>query len=145
MPSRLPALTACKLLLAAAFVLASCASPAGEHVPAQPPPQPAGVDPIAAARAEGVRFLAYGTAPAFHLRLYEDRITLSLEGAPAQSFPRPEPQFPRWNGEIYTTSNAAHRLRIAVRRYRECPTRPGYHVVEIALEGAHVDGCGRDV
>jgi uncharacterized membrane protein len=145
MTSRLPPLAARKLLLVAAFVLASCASPAGEVVPAQPAPQPAGVDPIAAARAEGVRFLAYGAAPMFHLRLYEDRITLSLEGAPAQSFPRPEPQFPRWNGEIYTTSNAAHRLRIEVRRYRECPTQLGYHVVEITLDGAELHGCGRDV
>lgn len=132
-------------LLCAAFALAACASGPREELPPPQLPERAGVDPIIAARAEGVRFLAYGTAPMYHLRFYEDRITFSLEGAAFETYPRPEPLLPRWHGEIYETANGEHRLEIRVRRSRPCPTHPGYVVVEAVRDGVELAGCGRDV
>lgn len=129
--------------LLCALALAACSSPPAQ-LPAPDLPQRAGVDPLVAARAEGVRFLASGEAPVFNLRFYDDRITLALEGGEPQSFARAAPTYPRWNGEIYTTSNDAHQLEVRVIR-RPCPMQLGYHIVELTLDGRELAGCGRDV
>jgi hypothetical protein len=130
--------------LALALAISAC-STAPEELPPPQLPQRAGVDPLVAARAEGVDFLAHGSAPMFHLRFYETRITLSLEGVAPLDFPRGEPLLPRWNGEIYETTNGSHRLRVEVRNDRPCPDRPGYVVVHVNLNGAQAIGCGRTI
>lgn len=132
-------------VFASLALLAACATSQPQGLPPPPLPERAGVDPLVAARSEGVRFMAHGSAPMFHLRFYDDRITFSEDGATWQTFPRPEAIHPRWYGEIYTSSNGAHELRIEVRRDRRCETQPGYVVVGVQLDGATLDGCGRDV
>lgn len=134
-----------RLLLAACVALAACSSSPPEELPPPQLPQRVGVDPIVAARAEGVAFRAVG--PAFVLHIYrEDRIVLMLnDGATEESFPKPEPLLPRWNGEIYETENERHRLSIMVRRDRPCPTQPGEHLVVLRYDEAELTGCGRDL
>lgn len=133
------------ILLAALLALSACASSRPQDLPAPALPERAGVDPIVAARAEGVRFLAQGEAPPFQLRFYDAIITLQVGDAAMQSFPRPEPRFPRWNGEIYETENEGHRLSVHVRHDRPCPTQAGLHLVEVFYDGVEMDGCIRDL
>lgn len=138
-----------RFALAAALLLAACSTPARVADLPPPPqlPQRAGVDPVVAARAEGVRFMAHGAAPVFHLRFYDDRVTFSQDGATWQTFPRPEPMHPRWYGEVYETSNDAHRLHIEVRRDRPCVGQgAGQLPVSVRLDGQDaMEGCGRDL
>lgn len=135
-----------RTLLVAAALAACSASPREEPPPPQLP-QRAGVDPIVAARASGVVFRAVGAEPVFVLQIYrEDRIVLVLDhGATEETFAKPEPMLPRWNGEIYETQNERHRLAIMIRRDRPCPTQPGEYVVVLRLDGAEMTGCGRDL
>jgi len=130
---------------AALVLLGACASPQPQELPAPPLPQRAGVDPVVAARAEGVSFLAHGEAPAFELRFYEDRITLKLASGQLQSFARPEPRYPRWNGSIHETSNSTHRLIVSIRDDRPCPETPGQNVVEVMFDAQELRGCGREI
>jgi hypothetical protein len=130
--------------LLCALALAACSTAPPPQLPAPDLPQRTGVDPLVAARAEGVRFLAYGEAPIFHLRFYEDRISFALEGSEALSFARPAPTYPRWNGEIYTTAHEGHQLEVRIIR-RPCATQLGYHIVELTIDGRELTGCGRDV
>ncbi|MBC7768005.1 MAG: hypothetical protein H7124_04400 [Phycisphaerales bacterium] len=124
-----------------ALALAACSSAPREELPPPQLPQRAGVDQTVALRAEGVQF--YGHGESFTLRIYADRIALSVAGAEDQIFPRPEPQIPRWSGAIYDTSNAQHRLSVAIRDDRPCPSGTGDRVVELLYDGAELRGCGR--
>lgn len=131
------------LLLAACAALAACSSSPPEELPPPMLPQRAGVDPLVAARAEGVAFRA--TGPAFVLHIYrEDRIVLTLD-ATEESFPKPEPVLPRWHGEIYETENERHRLSVMIRRSVPCPTQSGEYVVALHYDEAELTGCGRDL
>lgn len=132
------------ILLAALLALAACESSRPRDLPPPPLPERAGVDPVVAARAEGVRFLASGDAPVFQLRFYDEIITLQVGDGAMQSFPLPEPRYPRWNGEIYEAEADGHALSVAVRHDRPCPARAGYHIVEVVFDEMRMSGCGRD-
>lgn len=132
-----------RILLAACAMLAACSSSPPEELPPPPLPQRAGVDPLVAARAEGVQYEASGEN--FVLRFYADRITLAVGGAEPEIFARPAPRYPRWHGEIYETGSESRRLEIYVRRSRRCPTEAGGHVVEIRVDETELTGCGRDL
>jgi hypothetical protein len=132
-------------VLLVVVALAGCTVTQPRDLPPPDLPQRAGVDPIVAARAEGVTFMAHGDAPVFQLRFYDDRITLLKNDAELETYPLPEPMHPRWYGEVYITSNDAHRLRIEVRRDHPCEGQPGQVVVRVARDGVNMDGCGRDL
>jgi len=129
-----------------ALALAACSS-TPEELPAPQLPQRAGVDPIVAARAEGVVFRAEGAD--FLLHLYRDhRIYLTWDsGAHQEHFPASEPILPAWRGEIYETRNERYELRVEVRRG---PCREGEQVysatviVRINNQEDH-RGCGREL
>lgn len=128
---------------------AGCSSGPRQELPAPELPQRAGIDPIVAARAQGVAFRGTGQAPDFVLDVYrEDRITLAWDyGARQETFPKPAPILPRWNGEIYETRNERHTLRIEIRRNR-CETEHGEMAladVRVELDGVEWRGCGRDL
>lgn len=133
--------------LALAFTLAACA---GRQAPRElPPPQlpeRAGVDPIIAARAEGIEFRAVGDG--FVLDIFrEDRVRLTRTASgDALTFPKPEPRYPRWNGEIYETEVDAHTLTIRIRDDRPCERddRASFQTrVELIADGVELEGCGR--
>jgi hypothetical protein len=124
-----------------AMALAACTS-APPDLPAPVLPQRAGVDETVALRAEGVRYLAVGE-DRFILRIYDNRISVARAGEAALDFPRPEPRYPRWSGEIYDTEANGHRLHIEIRRYRECAGKDGRDPVEVTLDGIAMTGCGR--
>ncbi|MGQ0533734.1 MAG: hypothetical protein ACT4OF_13745 [Caulobacteraceae bacterium] len=132
-----------------ALALAACSS-APEELPPPQLPQRAGIDPIVAARAEGVVFRALGHAPDFVLQIYrDDRITLTWD-AHHETFPKPEPMLPRWNGEIYETQNERHTLRVEVERYRPCADPPvggetRSITVIVTLDGGELRGCGQSL
>lgn len=132
------------LIFAAA--LAACSSAPPAELPPPELPQRAGVDPIVAARAEGVEIRAVGED--FVLDIFrESRIRLTLtDTGEALEFAKPEPLYPRWNGSIYETANDAHALEITIRNDRRCEqaNRALYpDVVEIELDGRNLAGCGR--
>ncbi len=130
-----------RFMLTLTLLVTACSGGVQADMPLPALPQRAGVDSIVAARAEGVRLLADGEH--FHLRFYDATITLQLDGGDIQRFPRPEPRYPRWNGELYETANAQHRLRVAVRRDRPCPSESGLHRVEVRIDEQEFAGCGR--
>lgn len=128
--------------VALALSLAACAIPAS----APTSTNPAGIDPVIAARASGVEFRAVGDRPDFVLHIYrDDRIFLAWDhGQHQELFPKGEPMLPRWNGEIYQTRNESHALRIEI-RHRPCrdvggQTHPADVTVEIDGDERH--GCG---
>ncbi len=134
--------------LALALLLAACAAPRDE-LPMPSLPQRAGVDPVVAARAEGVDFRAVGHAPDFVLQIYrDDRITLAWDaGAHEETFPKTEPVYPRWNGEIYHTHNGEHALMIEIRRSLPC-VHEGERfesTVRIEIDRIERRGCGRSM
>jgi len=129
------------------LLLAACGGNAArEELPSPQLPQRAGVDPLVAARAEGVEFRAVGDG--FVLDIFADRIrlTMTADGS-VLSFAKPAPQYPRWNGSIYTTSDEQHRMRVEIRDYRPCETgdRATYPTsVSVTLDGREMEGCGRE-
>jgi hypothetical protein len=136
-----------RMALAAVVLLGACASSRPQELPAPPLPQRTGVDPIVAARAEGVAYRGVGDG--FVLHIYrDDRITLSWgRDVNEATFPKPEPQYPRWNGEIYDTQNAAHTLHVEVDR-RPCTDANGANQptrVRVTIDGQELNGCGRDL
>jgi hypothetical protein len=132
-----------------ALLLAACSSGPPEELAPPPLPQRAGIDPVIAARAEGVVFRALGDGPDFVLHIFRgDRIFLAWDyGANQQSFPKPEPILPAWNGEIYETQNEAHTLRVEIRRLA-CVDVNGQTLparVTVVIDGEERTGCGRDL
>jgi hypothetical protein len=132
--------------LVLALALAACSSSPPAQLPAPQLPQRAGVDPIVAARAEGVRFLARGGEPVpFSLSIYDDRVLLLIEDERPLQFPAAEQTFPRWNGVIYTARMGGDEIVVNVRRYLPCPDQPGYSVVDVSVNGGELHGCGREI
>lgn len=130
------------LLLTAAFVLlAACSTAPSEELPPPQLPQRAGVDPVVAARAEGIEFRAVGDG--FVLDIFRaERIRLRLtETDTTLEFPRPEPRYPRWNGTIFDTAGDAGELYIEIRDDRPCST--GSPTVNVRLASRSFTGCGR--
>ncbi len=141
-----------RAIIAAAALLAACSSSPPEELPPPTLPQRAGVDPIIAARAEGVVFRAQGAAPDFLLHIYRnDRIFLAWDnGASQETFAKGEPILPRWHGEIYETANARHTLHVELHRARPCrDERLGNETfpvtVLVTIDGEQRSGCGRDL
>jgi hypothetical protein len=132
----------------AALLLAACGGNAArEELPAPPLPERAGVDPLVAARAEGVEFRAVGEG--FVLDIFRtDRIRLTLTATGEElTFPKREPQYPRWYGSIYDVSNDAHVLHIEIRNDHPCERadRGIYPItVHIRLDDRELEGCGRE-
>ncbi|MGD9815869.1 MAG: hypothetical protein AB7Q23_05780 [Hyphomonadaceae bacterium] len=126
-----------------ACLLGACASAGREELPPPALPQRAGIDPVVAARAEGVAFRGVGDD--FVLNIYRrERITLAW-GDQDFAFPRVEPTLPAWNGEVYETSDGRYDLRIEIRRVPcaiQGETLPAR--VQLTLDGATLLGCGRD-
>jgi len=126
------------------LALTACASGPREELPPPQLPQRAGVDPIVAARAEGVAFRAVGEG--FALSIYRaERIVLSW-GDHEFEFPKPEPLLPRWNGEIYETSNGRYAMTVEIRRLAcEAGGETWPARVAIVIDGERLEGCGRDL
>ena len=136
-----------RILSSTLVLLAACgANAAREEMPAPQLPQRAGVDPLVAARAEGVEFRAVGEG--FVLDIFrEERIRLRLTATGEEFvFPKTEPLYPRWSGSIYDTSDGTRTLHIEIRNYRDCESadRAAYpDTVEIRLDQREMQGCGR--
>jgi hypothetical protein len=133
--------------LAFCFLLAACAGRVPQDLPAPPLPERTGIDPVIAARAEGVEFRAVGDG--FVLDIFRaERIRLTLTATGEElTFPKPEPQYPRWNGSIYETSHDARVLRVEIRNDRPCerPDRAANPIrVELRLDDREMEGCGRE-
>jgi hypothetical protein len=130
----------------AALLLSACSGTPDELPPPQLP-QRAGVDPLVAARAEGVVFRAEGAN--FVLHLYRDnRIFVIWDaGAHQERFPASEPLLPAWAGEIYETRNERYQLRVEV---RHAPCRDAAfgdavlpRAVTVFIDNEERSGCGR--
>lgn len=137
-----------RTVLLAILLLAACSN-TREELPPPQLPQRAGVDPLIAARAEGVVFRAEGASPDFVLHLYRDnRIFVTWDaGAHQERFPASEPMLPAWAGEIYETRNERYELRVEV-RHRPCRDAAfGDAVlprtVVVSINGEERSGCGR--
>jgi hypothetical protein len=133
--------------LIAALLLAACGGNVREELPPPQLPERAGVDPLVAARAEGVEFRAVGDG--FVLDIFPaERIRLTLTTTGEElNFAKPEPQHPRWYGSIYTTSNAQHALDVEIHNHRPCESadRATYPItVHIRLDDRELEGCGRE-
>jgi hypothetical protein len=130
-----------------AFALTACSSSPPEELPPPQLPQRAGVDPLVAARAEGVVFHAQGET--FVLHLYRDnRISLAWDGHQEQ-FPATEPLLPAWAGEIYETRNERVTLRVEI---RQTPCRNAAfgdavlpRTVVLRINNEERRGCGREL
>jgi hypothetical protein len=135
-----------RALLFAALLLAACGGGARQELPTPQLPQRTGVDPLVAARAEGVEFRAVGEGVVVDI-FRADRIRLTMTPAREElTFPKHEPQYPRWHGSIYETSNGAQTLRIEIRNYLPCERadRATYPTsVVIQLDGREIAACGR--
>jgi hypothetical protein len=129
------------------LLLAACgANAAREELPAPQLPQRTGVDPLVAARAEGVEFRAVGEG--FVLDIFRaERIRLTLTATGEELvFPKTEPRYPRWSGSIYDTSNGTRRLHIEIRNYRNCESADSAaypDTVRVRLDQRELQGCGR--
>jgi hypothetical protein len=130
-----------------ALALAACAGgQAPKELPPPPLPERAGVDPLVAARAEGIEFRAVGDG--FVLDIYRaDRVRLTMTSSGEELvFPKPAPVLPRWNGSIYDTAAEGRVLHVEIRNDRPCQRadRQTYPVrVDVQLDGRDMPGCGR--
>lgn len=127
---------------ALALALAACSSAPRDELPMPQLPQRAGVDPVVAARAEGIELRAVGDGFVLEIfRTEQIRLTLTENGQ-ILTFPKPEPRFPAWNGSIYETANSDARLSIEIRNDRPCDrNRPR---VNVLLNGREFTGCARE-
>jgi|LNFM01.2.fsa_nt_gb hypothetical protein len=132
-----------RILIAATalFALAACSTTPRDELPPPQLPQRAGVDPVVAARAEGIEFRATGDG--FVLEIYRtERIDLKLaEAEQVLTFPRTEPRMPAWHGSVYWTEAAGRRLEIDIHEGRPCPD--GGASVVVRLDYEEFRGCGR--
>ena len=130
----------------AALLLAACNGNVREELPPPPLPERTGVDPLVAARAEGVEFRAIGDG--FVLDIFRtERIRLTLTATGEELvFAKPEPQYPRWHGSIYETASGTRTLSVEIRNYLPCERedRTTYPITTtITLDGRDLEGCGR--
>jgi hypothetical protein len=132
--------------LFAVLLLSACAGNVREELPAPQLPQRTGVDPLVAARAEGVEFRAVGGGVVVDI-FRENHIRLITTATGEQLiFPKTEPRFPRWNGSVYETGTGARRLSVEIRNYLPCERadRDLYPItVAITLDGREMQACGR--
>lgn len=137
-----------RAVLTFALLLTACgANPARQELPAPQLPQRAGVDPVVAARAEGIEFRAVGEG--FVLDIFRaERIRLRLTTTGEELvFPKPAPQNPRWLGSVYHAGNEGRTLRIEIRNHHPCERedRAFYPIsVRITLDDGELEGCGRE-
>jgi hypothetical protein len=134
--------------IVAVLLLAGCgANAAREELPPPQLPERAGVDPLVAARAEGVEFRAVADGVVVDI-FREDHIRLITTATGEQLiFPKIEPRFPRWNGSIYETTSGTRMLRVEIRNYLPCerPDRTTYPItVVIELDGRPMQACGHE-
>jgi hypothetical protein len=104
--------------LASLLLLAACSSAPPAELPPPELPQRAGIDPIVAARAEGVVFRALGADPDFVLHIFRnnERIFLALDNGQRQEiFTEIRVTLPPYRGTIYEAANERHALRVEVR------------------------------
>lgn len=127
-----------------ALALAACSTGAPSELPPPQLPQRAGVDPLVAARAAGVRYEARGEG--FTLALYrDDHITLTWDGQ-ERAFFDPETILPAYRGEIYEARDGDAALRVEIRS-APCPDAQSGETwsahVSVQLNGETRRGCGR--
>jgi hypothetical protein len=132
------------------FILAAACSTPPTELPPPELPQRAGVDPIIAARAEGVTFRALGANPDFLLHIFRnnERIFLAWDnGAHQEMFTDVQVTLPAYRGTIYEAANEGRRLRVEV---REAPCRDAgvsgerfSAIVIVSIDGEERRGCGR--
>jgi hypothetical protein len=134
-----------------ALALAACSTAPKDDLPPPQLPQRAGVDPVVAARAEGVVFRAQGANPDFVLHLYRDnRIFLSWDaGAHEESFPASDPILPAYRGRVFETHTERFALRVDIRDgpCRDAALGPQAFsaTVIIEIDGVQRRGCGREL
>lgn len=131
----------------AALLLAACAGNAArQELPPPQLPQRTGVDPLVAARAEGVEFRAVGDGVVVDI-FRAERIRLTLTAAGEELvFAKPVPQYPSWRGSIYETASGRRTLRVEIRNSLPCERedRAAYPIsVVIDLDGGEMQACGR--
>jgi hypothetical protein len=129
-----------------ALLLGACAGAPHEDLPPPQLPQRTGVDPLVAARAEGIQFRA--VAEGVVVDIYrEERIRLTRTPTGEELwFPKPQALLPRWNGEIFETAIPAHTLVVRIRDHRPCQSADAALfpiAVEVEFDGAQQQGCGR--
>jgi hypothetical protein len=131
--------------LLATLLLAAC-SAGREELPAPQLPERTGVDPLVAARAEGVEFRAVGDGLVADI-FRTERIRLTRTATSEELvFPRPQPQNPPARGTIYETASDGHTLLIEIRDSRPCETGDSalYPTsVVIVLDHEEIHACGR--
>ena len=138
-------------VLILALALAACSSAPRDELPPPQLPQRAGVDPLIAARAEGVVFRAQGASPDFVMHLYRDnRIFLSWDsGAHQEHFPASEPILPAYRGRVFETRNERFELRVDIRdgpcRDEAIGTQVFSATVFVHIDGLERRGCGREL
>ena len=135
-----------------AFALAACSSSPPAELPAPSLPQRAGVDPIVAARAEGVVSRALGAEPDFLLHIYRNDTMIFLswdDGAHQETFNNVRVVLPAYRGSIYEARSEQHTLRVDVRDGPCRDARLGPEVfsanVTITIDGEMRRGCGREI
>jgi hypothetical protein len=131
----------------AALLLAACGGNAArEELPPPQLPDRAGVDPLVAARSEGVEFRAVADGVVVDIfREHHIRLITTATGEQL-IFPKTEPRFPRWNGSIYETISGTRSLGIEIRNHQPCERadRDLYPItVTIVLDGRQIPACGR--
>lgn len=134
------------LLLACA--LAACSSSPRAELPAPDLPQRAGVDPIVAARAEGVAFRARGADPEFLLHVYRNDTMIVLSWDTHQvTFNDVHVVLPAYRGTIYEAHTPEHELRVEIRQAPCRDERIGPETfpasVTLRIDGETRRGCGR--
>lgn len=141
-----------RAIFATLAFLAACSSSQTAELPPPELPQRAGVDPIIAARAEGVVFRARGSNPDFLLHVFRnnERIFLAWDdGQHQQTFANIRVTLPAYRGTIYEATNERHQLRVEV---REAPCRDANindetfsAIVIVRIDNEERRGCGREL
>jgi hypothetical protein len=136
-----------RAIIFAALLLTACGGNAArEELPPPPLPERTGVDETVAARAEQIEFRAVADGIVVDI-FRTDRIRLTRTATREELiFPKPEPQYPRWNGSIYRTSANGRSLRVEIHNNSDCDTPGGFADLDrvvIVLDGQETEACGR--